>query len=286
MKVHKVIITAAGWGTRFLPVTRSQSKEMLPIVDKPLIQFAVEEALNSGIEQIIVVTQQGKRSIEDYFDRCFELESFLQQKGDIKRLEEMRKLSSLVDIWYIRQKEQLGLGDAVLTAKNIIGHEPFAVILPDIIIDSRVPALKILLQDYERYGKGIIGVRPVDKKDISRYGIIEPEQVAKATYRIKSLVEKPQPARAPSNLGIIGRYVLPPEIFDALLRINPGKGREIQLTDALQSLLGEQELYAHELQGMHYDCGTPPGWLKANVALALKRKELGAELRDFLRNIV
>jgi len=286
MKIRKAIITAAGWGTRFLPVTRSQPKEMLPLFDRPLIQFAVEEALNSGIEQIIMVTAYGKRAIEDYFDRCFELENFLEEKGDFNRLKEMRKLSNMVNICYIRQKAQLGLGNAILTAKNIIGQEPFAVILPDIIIDDRIPALKKLMKIYEKYGAGVVSVGKVANEDVNKYGIIEPEQITRGVYRILSLVEKPEIANAPSNLGIVGRYVLTPEIFDTITITPPGAGREVQLTDALQLSLKQQQLYACEIDGLHYDCGTPSGWLKANVALALKRKDIGPGFKQYLRKIL
>ncbi len=286
MKVRKAVIIAAGRGTRFLPTTRSQPKEMMPLVDKPLIQYAVEEAMDSGIEQIIMVTARGKQSMEDYFDSCFELEHFLEQKGDEEHLRQMCELSSLIDICYIRQKEQLGLGHAILTAKNIVGGEPFAVILPDDIIDSRIPSLKSMIEIFEKYEAGVIAVERVSDEDTRRYGIIEPEPVAKNVYQILSLVEKPEPAQAPSHLGIVGRYVLTPQTFETIMVTPPGKGNEIQITDSLQILLKQQKLYAYELEGVRYDTGTHLGWLKANVAYALKRHDIGPELRNYLRKLL
>ena len=286
MKVRKAVIIAAGRGTRFLPVTRSQPKEMLPLVDKPLIQYAVEEAINSGIEQVIMVTARGKQAIDDYFDRCFELEQFLEQKGETELLRQMQELSNMVDICYVRQKEQLGLGHAILTAKDIIGKEPFAVILPDDIIDSDVPSLKRMIEVYEEYGAGVIAVERVSDENIRKYGIIEPRQVSEGVYQVLSLVEKPELAQAPSHLGIVGRYILTPEIFDVLMVTPPGKGGEIQVTDGLQLLLKQQALYACELSGVRYDTGTPLGWLEATVALALKRDDIGPELREYLRKLL
>jgi UTP--glucose-1-phosphate uridylyltransferase len=242
MKVRKAVITAAGWGTRFLPVTKSQPKEMLPLVDKPLIHYSVEELVDSGIEQVIMVTAQGKRAIEDYFDRSLELEHVLEQKGDTKRLEEMRELSRLVDICYVRQKEQLGLGHAILTARGIVGDEPFAVLLPDDIIDSQVPVLKQMLGVYEQYKTSVIAVERVSRQDTVKYGIIEPKPVSQRVYQVLSLVEKPEPAEAPSDLGVVGRYILMPQIFDAIAVAPSGKDQEIQLTDALQLLLGKQAI--------------------------------------------
>ena len=286
MKVRKAIITAAGWGTRFLPITRSQPKEMLPLVNKPLIQYSVEEAINSGIEQITVVTALGKRAIEDYFDRSFELEYVLEQKGETKLLQEMRELSNLVDICYIRQKEQLGLGHAILTAKGIIGEEPFAVLLPDDIVDSKVPVLKQMIEVYEQYRTNVVAVERISRQDTIKYGIIEPKRVSERVCQVLSLVEKPEPAEALSNLGVVGRYILMPQIFDALKVIPSGKNQEIQLTDALRWLLNQQAIYAYEFEGVRYDTGTPLGWLEATVALALKRPDIGPELREYLRQLL
>ena len=284
MRVRKAIITAAGWGTRFLPITRSQPKEMIPLVGKPLIQYVVEEAIDSGIEQIVLVTAIGKRAIEDYFDRSFELEYFLEQKGETKLLKEMQELSNLVDVCYVRQKEQLGLGHAVLTAKGVVGDEPFAVILPDDIIDSKVPVLKQMIEVYEQYGTNVIAVEAVDAQDISKYGIIEARKVSDRTYQVLGLVEKPEPAQAPSNLGVVGRYILSPRIFDVLEATPRGRNQEIQLTDALQLLLEQQAIYAYEFEGKRYDTGTPLGWLKATIAYAVKHPDFGQELRQYLQH--
>lgn len=286
MKVRKAVITAAGWGTRFLPVTKAQPKEMLPLVNKPLIQYTVEEAINSGIEQIILITALGKRAIEDYFDRSFELEYFLEQKGEAGLLQEMRQLSDMIDICYIRQKAQLGLGHAILTAKDVVGDEPFAVLLPDDIIDNEVPVLKQMMTVYEQYGSSVIAVEPVNSQDTRKYGIIDPEQVSPQVYRVLGLAEKPEPAQARSNLGIVGRYILMPEIFAAIESTPPGKGREIQVTDALQLLLRQQPIYACQFDGVRYDAGTPLGWLKLAIVFALKRPDIGPDLRGYLQQIL
>jgi UTP--glucose-1-phosphate uridylyltransferase len=286
MKIRKAVITAGGWGTRFLPITKSQPKEMLPLVNKPLIQYAVEEALSSGIEQIIIVTALGKNAIEDYFDRSFELEYFLAQKGETKLLQEMRELSGLINVCYIRQKEQLGLGHAVLATRDIIADEPFAVLLPDDIIESKVPVLKQMLEVYEQYKTSVVAVERINSEDAIEYGVIEPKEISRHTYQVLSLVEKPEPVEAPSNLSIVGRYILTPQIFDALKVTQPGKNREIQLTDALQLLLKQQAIYACEFEGVRYDTGTPLGWLKATVAFALKHPDLGQELKKYLRQFL
>ena len=286
MKIRKAVITAGGWGTRFLPITKSQPKEMLPLVNKPLIQYAVEEALSSGIEQIIIVTALGKNAIEDYFDRSFELEYFLAQKGETKLLREMQELSGLINVCYIRQKEQLGLGHAVLATRDIIADEPFAVLLPDDIIESKVPVLKQMLEVYEQYKTSVVAVERINSEDAIEYGVIEPKEISRHTYQVLSLVEKPEPVEAPSNLSIVGRYILTPQIFDALKVTRPGKNREIQLTDALQLLLKQQAIYACEFEGVRYDTGTPLGWLKATVAFALKHPDLGQELKKYLRQFL
>jgi UTP--glucose-1-phosphate uridylyltransferase len=286
MKIRKAVITAGGWGTRFLPITKSQPKEMLPLVNKPLIQYAVEEALSSGIEQIIIVTALGKNAIEDYFDRSFELEYFLAQKGETRLLQEMRELSGLINVCYIRQKEQLGLGHAVLATRDIIADEPFAVLLPDDIIESKVPVLKQMLEVYEQYKTSVVAVERINSEDAIEYGVIEPKEISRHTYQVLSLVEKPEPVEAPSNLSIVGRYILTPQIFDALKVTRPGKNREIQLTDALQLLLKQQAIYACEFEGVRYDTGTPLGWLKATVAFALKHPDLGQELKKYLRQFL
>jgi UTP--glucose-1-phosphate uridylyltransferase len=282
MKVRKAIITAAGWGTRFLPITKTQPKEMLPLVDRPLIQYSVEEAINSGIEQIILITALGKGAIENYFDRSFELEYILGEKGETRMLKQIQELSNLVDICYIRQKEQLGLGHAILMAKDVIGEEPFAVLLPDDIVDSRTPVLKQMLGVYEQYKASVIAVERIDKRDSVKYGVIEPRQISEHVHQILSLVEKPQPDKAPSNLGVVGRYILTPQIFDMLEITPPGKNREIQITDAMQLLLKQQLIYACEFEGTRYDTGTPLTWLKATVAFALKHPDYGQEFKEYL----
>ena len=286
MKVRKAIITAAGWGIRFLPITKAQPKEMLPLINKPIIQYSVEEAINSGIEQITVITALGKRAIEDYFDRSFELEYVLEQKRETKLLQEMRELSDLIDICYIRQKEQLGLGHAILTAKGIIGDEPFAVLLPDDIIDSKMPTLKQMIEVYEQYKTNIIAVERVSSQDTIKYGIIEPRKVSEHIYQVLSLAEKPQPTQALSDLGVVGRYILMPQIFDILEVTPPGKNQEIQLTDALQLLLKQQTIYACEFEGVRYDTGTPLGWLEATIAFALKHPDIKQKLREYLRQFL
>jgi UTP--glucose-1-phosphate uridylyltransferase len=259
---------------------------MLPLVDKPLIQYAVEEALDSGIEQIIMVTALGKRAIEDYFDRSFELEYMLEHKGETELLKKVRDLSGLIDICYVRQKEQLGLGHAILTARDVVGEEPFAVLLPDDVIDSKVPALKQMIRIYEEHEASVVAVESVNRKDTVKYGIIEPKRVSPRVHRVLSLVEKPEPKAAPSNLGVVGRYILTPQIFDALKATPPGKNKEIQLTDALQLLLKKQEMFAYEFEGIRYDAGTPLGWLKATIAFALKRPEIEPELKEYLRQLL
>ncbi len=251
-----------------------------------LIQYSVEEAINSGIEQIVVITALGKRAIEDYFDRSFELEHFLEQKGETNLLKEIRELSSLADICYIRQKEQLGLGHAILTAKEIVGKEPFAVLLPDDIIDSKVPVLKQMIEVYEQYKTSVVAVERIASQDTVKYGIIEPGKISGHIHQVLGLIEKPEPALAPSNLGVVGRYILMPQIFDALEVTPPGENREIQLTDALQLLLKQQPMYAYEFEGVRYDTGTPLGWLKATMTFALRRPDIGPELRKYLRQLL
>jgi UTP--glucose-1-phosphate uridylyltransferase len=259
---------------------------MLPVVDKPLIQYAVEEAVKAGIGEVIIVTALGRRAIEDYFERSPQLESFLEQRGETERLRQMRELSRLVDIRFVRQKEPLGLGHAILLTREIVGNEPFVVMLPDDIIDSDVPGLPQMMEVYERYGVSVVAVETVSEEDTGKYGIIKPRKISKRIYEVLGLVEKPEPGQAPSRLGIVGRYILTPEIFDVLAVTPPGKNNEIQLTDAMQSLLKHQKLSAYELEGTRYDTGTPLGWLKANVALALKRKDVGPELRKYLKKLL
>ncbi|MCD6358605.1 MAG: UTP--glucose-1-phosphate uridylyltransferase GalU [Dehalococcoidia bacterium] len=286
MKIRKVVIPAAGWGTRFLPATKAVPKEMLPLVGKPLIQYAVEEAMTSGIEQVVAVTAVGKEAIREHFSRSPELERVLEQKGKMRLLEQVRLIPELADIRYVYQKEQLGLGHAVLMAENVVGDEPFAVILPDDVIDAEVPALKQMLEVYHQYGGSVIAVERVSKENISGYGVIKAEKVSQNVYRILDMVEKPKPQDAPSDLGIVGRYIINPQIFDALHKTHSGAVGEIQLTDGLKRLLKEQPMYACEFEGVRYDTGTPQGMLKASVSLGLKDPDIGTELRKYLRCLI
>lgn len=283
-KVRKAIIPAAGWGTRFLPATKAQPKEMLPIVDKPAIQYTVEEAIASGIEDIIIVTGKNKRAIEDHFDRALELEIVLKEKGDDELLHLIEDISNLVDIYYVRQKEALGLGHAVYCARKFIGEEPFAVLLGDDLIDAPVPCLRQLLEIYEEYQSTVLAIQEVPREHVSRYGVIKPEpQTADDhLFRVVDLVEKPPVAAAPSRYAVIGRYIITPEIFDILERLEPGAGGEIQLTDALRELAKIQSIYAYLFAGERYDVGDKLGFLQATVKLALARPELGDSFRSFL----
>ena len=286
MKIGKAVIPAAGWGTRFLPATKVLPKEMLPLLDKPLMQYIVEEAISCGIGQIIIVTSFGKGAMEDHFDRDFELEYILEQKGEKGLLEKVRHIADLATICYIRQKEQLGLGHAILTAKELVGDEPFAVLLPDDIFDAKVPMLKQALDVSQRYEGSVVAVRRVAREEVRRYGIIEPKQIEERVYQVLDLVEKPEPEEAPSDLAILGRYVLTPEIFKMLEVTPPGKGGEIQLTDGIRLLLQEQMVYGYEFEGQYYDAGKPLGLLKAAVALGLNHPEMGADFREYLRGLV
>jgi len=284
--IRKAVITAAGWGTRFLPLTKSQPKEMLPLLNKPLIQYSVEEAVACGAELVVIVTSLGKRTMEDYFDRSFELEQTLERQGKTELVKEIRRLSSLADICYVRQKEQLGLGHAVLTAKKVVGDEPFILFLPDDIFERGELVLKQMLSIYEGRQASVISVREVGEEEVGRYGVIKAMKAADRVYEVQDLVEKPGPGEAPSRLAIMGRYVLAPEIFAALEKTPPGRNGEIQITDALKQLCRNQRLYAYEFDGELYDAGSLSGWLKTTVALGLKDPILGPELRDYLRNLL
>lgn len=282
MKIRKAVIAAAGWGTRFLPITKSQPKEMLPLLNKPIIQYSVEEAIACGVETVIIITAQGKKAIEDYFDHCFELEYLLESKGETKLLAEVQRLANLAEICYIRQKEQRGLGHAVLTAQSIVGDEPFILFLPDDLFEYGELVLRQMLEIHQHYQGSVIAVKWVTDEEVSRYGIIEPRELAARVYQVTNLVEKPLLVEAPSNLAVIGRYILTPQIFDVLKDTQPGRNGEIQLTDALQQLLQQQPIYAYEFEGERYDAGTPLGWLQTTIALALKNPELGIKLRDYI----
>ena len=285
MKISKAVIVAGGWGTRFLPVTKSIPKEMLPLLDRPMIHHAVAEAVSSGIRQVVMITAKGKQAIADYFADNPELESFLKQKGKEGLYESVRRLSQLADISYVQQEERLGLGHAILMAKDAVGDEPFAVILPDDIIDSRVPALRQLIAVFEQYNSSVLAVERIVRQDTIKYGVIEPKPVSAGISQVLDLVEKPAPADAPSDLGIVGRYILTPQIFKAIEATAPGEGGEIQITDALKLLLKQQAIYALEFDGIRHDTGTPLGWLKAQLAFTLKDPRLGPELKEYLRRI-
>jgi UTP--glucose-1-phosphate uridylyltransferase len=289
-KVRKAVLPAAGLGTRFLPATKAQPKEMLTVVDKPQIQYVVEECVAAGIEHIIIVTGRGKSSIEDHFDASPLLEKFLEDKGKTEQVELVRSISDMVQISYTRQKEPLGLGHAVLVARDLVGDEPFAVLLGDVLIPGKNPATKQLIDVYEATGVGAIAVEEVPKNKTHLYGIVNAEPAPQPPFgarllRIKDLIEKPKPEEAPSNLAVTGRYVLPPDIFDCLARTKPGAGGEIQLTDALRILAQEQGLWAYIYEGVSYDAGDKLGFLIATVELALQNEELGAGFKQYLKSL-
>ncbi|MEE6451431.1 UTP--glucose-1-phosphate uridylyltransferase GalU [Gottfriedia acidiceleris] len=286
MKVKKAIIPAAGLGTRFLPATKAMPKEMLPIVDKPTIQYIVEEAIESGIEDIIIVTGKGKRAIEDHFDYSFELEQSLLDKGKYDLLSEVQKSSQLVDIHYIRQKEPKGLGHAIWCARKFIGNEPFAVLLGDDIVQADKPCLSQLINKYNRYNSSILGVQTVPHNEVSRYGIVDGVQIGTGLHKIKNLVEKPSHEEAPSNLAIMGRYVLSPKIFEILNELKPGAGGEIQLTDAIAELNYSEAVYAYEFEGTRYDVGEKLGFIKTITEFALQREDLRDDLLNYLASII
>lgn len=289
MRVRKAVFPAAGWGTRFLPATKAQPKEMLPLVDKPVIQYAVEEAVAAGIEQVIIVTSSQKRAIEDHFDHSFELEHLLESRGDIEMLRRVRQIGDMAQVSYVRQKEQLGLGHAVLMAKELVGHEPFAVILSDDVVTGERPCIGQLIQAYRHTHGSVVAVMRVPPDEVHRYGVVDPDpgwhDSDERLHRIRGVVEKPAPADAPSDLAIIGRYVLTPKIFEKLEQTPRGAGGEIQLTDAIEALMQEQDVYAYAFAGQRHDAGTTMGWLKASVELALERPDIGAEFRRYLAGV-
>lgn len=292
-KVRKAVIPAAGLGTRFLPATKAQPKEMLPVVDKPAIQYIVEEAVQSGIEDIIIITGRGKRAIEDHFDKSYELESILEEKCDFDKLREIREIVNLVEIHYIRQREPRGLGHAIYCARKFVGDEPFAVLLGDDIVVSETPCLRQLIDFYNEYGGSVLGVQPVPQSEVSRYGIVEsmPDDSIKSDHaqrlvRVKDLVEKPPIEEAPSNIAILGRYIIQPEVFSFLEKQTPGAGGEIQLTDALRALKNVSPMYACSFSGKRYDIGTKMGYLEATVEMALRREDLKDEFASYLRNLL
>lgn len=286
MKVRKAVIPAAGLGTRFLPVTKAQPKEMLPIVDKPTLQYIIEEAIESGIEEILIITGRNKASIENHFDKSIELELELKKTGKDDLLEEVRKISDMVNIHYIRQKEPKGLGHAIYCAKSFIGNEPFAVLLGDDIVHNEKPCLKQMIECYDKYQTTILGVQEVAGEDVSKYGIVDGKQMENRIYTVKNLVEKPSREEAPSNIAILGRYIITPEIFGILEHTKPGKGGEIQLTDALKELAQNENIYAYIFQGKRYDVGNKLGFLEATVEFALRREDLRGEFLEYLNRIV
>ncbi|TCZ79438.1 UTP--glucose-1-phosphate uridylyltransferase GalU [Paenibacillus albiflavus] len=282
MKIRKAIIPAAGLGTRFLPATKAQPKEMLPIVDKPAIQYIVEEAIQSGIEDIIIVTGRSKRAIEDHFDKSIELETLLKEKDSLQLLDQVQMVSNLADIHYIRQKEPLGLGHAIYCARKFIGNEPFAVLLGDDIIEANPPCLRSMIDLYDEVETSVIAVQEVPWEDVSKYGIISPAPQVDAYRRISDLVEKPAQDNAPSNLAVIGRYIIEPEIFGILEKCEPGRGGEIQLTDALRVLNSQHQMVTYSIEGQRYDVGDKLGYIEATIELALKRDDLRPQLQDYL----
>jgi UTP--glucose-1-phosphate uridylyltransferase len=286
MKIKKAIIPAAGLGTRFLPATKAQPKEMLPIVDKPTIQYIVEEAVQSGIEDILIITGRNKRAIEDHFDKSVELELELKKKNQESLLSLVEDISNMVNIHYIRQKEPKGLGHAIYCAKSFVGNEPFAVLLGDDVVDSEVPVLKQMIEQFERYNCTIIGVQEVPEEDVHKYGIVSGTFIEDRLYKVNDLIEKPRREEAPSNIAILGRYIITPRIFEILEHTPPGRGGEIQLTDALKTLLNYEAIYAYNFIGKRYDVGDKLGYLMATVEYALKREDLREPFKRYLITIV
>jgi UTP--glucose-1-phosphate uridylyltransferase len=285
-RVRKAVIPAAGLGTRFLPATKSSPKEMLPVVDKPSIQYVVEEAVRAGITDILVITGRAKRAIEDHFDRNFELEYYLEQAGKHDLLKEVQASAELADIHYVRQRDPLGLGHAVSVARSHIGNEPFAVLLADDIMIDDSQLLRNMLDVHDRYGRSVVALQAVEPDEVSSYGCVEPDSAHEDLVEIRRIVEKPKPEEAPSNLAVMGRYVFTPEIFDALDRIEPGRGGELQLTDAIQLLLEEQTVYGQCLTFGRYDVGQKVDFLRANIELALDRPDLGPQVEEVLRDVM
>ena len=286
MQVRKAVIPAAGLGTRFLPATKAQPKEMLPIVDKPTLQYIIEEAVDSGIEEILIITGRNKTSIENHFDKSVELELELEKKGKTELLEIVRNISDMVNIHYIRQKEPLGLGHAIHCAKSFIGDEPFAVLLGDDVVHADKPCLKQMIEAYNEYKTTILGVQEVPKEDVDKYGIVDGKFIENRVYKVDGLVEKPNVQDAPSNIAILGRYIINPEIFKILETTKPGKGGEIQLTDALKELANQEAMYAYNFVGRRYDVGNKQGFLEATVEYALRREDLREDFLEYLVNVV
>jgi UTP--glucose-1-phosphate uridylyltransferase len=283
-QIRKAVFPAAGLGTRFLPATKASPKEMLALVDKPLIQYVVEEAVASGIDSVIIVTGRGKTAIEDHFDVSFELETVLRERGKLAELEQVRQISEMARISYVRQKEALGLGHAILQARDLVGNEPFAVLLSDDIIDSKVPALQQLIDVYEKYDAPVVATMRVKGQEISKFGALEVEEIGDGVFRVKDMVEKPALAEAPSDLAIIGRYIFTPDIFDEIEQTRPGAIGEIQITDAMRALLKRREMYAVRFEGTRYDAGDKLGFLMATIEFGLKHEELAEDFENYLTN--
>lgn len=286
MKVKKAIIPAAGLGTRFLPATKAQPKEMLPIVDKPTIQYIIEEAILSGIEDILIITGRNKKAIEDHFDKSYELEDTLEKKGKKELLKVVQEISNMTKIHYIRQKEANGLGQAIYYAKSFIKDEPFAVLLGDDVVYSKKPCLKQLIDQYDKYQKTILGVQEVSLDDVNKYGIVSGNKIKDDLHKVKTLIEKPNKKDAPSNIAILGRYIITPDIFDILETTKPGSGGEIQLTDALKTLAEKDDMYAYTFKGRRYDVGNKLGFLEATVEFALRRDDLKDKFRAYLNEVI
>ena len=285
MKITKAVFPVAGMGTRFLPATKASPKEMMPIVDKPLIQYAVEEAVAAGITEMIFVTGRGKRAIEDHFDSAVELENELQQRGQKELLRMVRNITPRnVSCTYVRQSKALGLGHAILCSMPVVGDRPFAVVLADDLIDGNPPVLKQMANVFVRRGRSVVAVQNVEREETRRYGIVRIEKGSKSPHRVHGIVEKPDPKVAPSTLGVVGRYLLTPRIFHHLQHVKPGSGGEIQLTDAIAALVAEEDVFAYEFDGRRYDCGSKLGYLQANLQFALKHPEVGASFRKYLRD--
>lgn len=285
MNVRKAVILTAGYGTRLLPATKAQPKAILPIVDKPTIQYTIEEAVASGLHEVVIVMSAGQQVIEDHFKRSLDLERALEAKGDEAQAAKLRCISELADISYVQQQEQRGIGDAVLTARHLIGNEPFVLFFPDDVIAAETPVAKQLIETFQTRGGSVVAVEEVPQTDIESYGIVDGDAIGDGVYQLRGVVEKPKAEDAPSNLGIVGRYVLTPEIFDVLTNTPPGKAGEIQITDAIGLLLERQPVFALQFKGRRYDTGRPLGLIKASIELALERDDIGPDLREYLRGL-
>jgi len=286
MKIRKAVIPVAGLGTRFLPATKTVPKELLPIVDIPAIQYVVQEAVDSGISEVIFVTGRGKDSIEDHFDEIPELEQVLEERGQKEAVQNLRQIAEMIEVVSVRQKKPLGLGHAVFCARDLVGDEPFAVLLSDDLIEAPVPCMRQLMEIFAEKGESVLALRRVPEDQVRRYGIVQGKQLTKRLYEVENMMEKPQPHETPSRLAIIGRYILRPEIFSLLENVTPGKGGEIQLTDGISKLARQRKVYGYEFEGEHYDIGDKFGFIRATVAYALKRPELKEQTREYLQAVI